>query len=63
MAEIAAAHAVGRDRKEGPVKGDKYHLVELSMGWLVLLAGRNGLKRAPLKPSPQEALEGLGTCL
>ena len=45
------------------MKGDKYHLVELSMGWMVLLAGRDGLKRASLKPSPQEALEDLGTDL
>ena len=43
------------------MKGDKYHLVELSMGWMVLLAGEDGLKRASLKPTPQEALEDLGT--
>ena len=42
------------------MKGDKYHLVELPMGWMVLLAGADGLKRASLKPSPQEALEDLG---
>ena len=41
--------------------GDKYHLVKLSMGWMILLAGEKGLKRASLKPSPQEALEDLGT--
>lgn len=40
--------------------GDKYHLVELPIGWMVLLAGADGLKRASLKPSPQEALEDLG---
>ena len=45
------------------MKGDKYHLVELPMGWMVLLAGEDGLKRASLKPSPQEALEDLGTDL
>lgn len=45
------------------MRGDKYHLVELSMGWMVLLAGQDGLKRASLKPSPQEALEDLGTDL
>jgi len=45
------------------VKGDKYHLVELPMGWMVLLAGEDGLKRASLKPSPQDALEDLGTDL
>ena len=45
------------------MKGDKYHLVELPRGWMLLLAGSNGLKRASLKPSPQEALEDLGTDL
>lgn len=45
------------------MRGDKYHLVELSMGWMVLLAGEDGLRRASLKPSPQEALEDLGTDL
>ena len=45
------------------MKGDKYHLVDLPMGWMVLLAGDDGLKRASLKPSPQEALEDLGTDL
>ena len=45
------------------MKGDKYHIVELSMGWMVLLAGEDGLKRASLKPTPQEALEDLGTDL
>ena len=45
------------------MKGDKYHLVKLPMGWMVLLAGDNGLKRASLKPSPQDALEDLGTDL
>lgn len=45
------------------MRGDKYHLVELSMGWMVLLAGEDGLRRASLKPSPQEALEDLGSDL
>ncbi|MDA1129073.1 MAG: methylated-DNA--[protein]-cysteine S-methyltransferase [Chloroflexi bacterium] len=45
------------------MKGDKYRLVEMPMGWMVLLAGEDGLKRASLKPSPQEALEDLGTDL
>ena len=43
--------------------GDKYHLLELPMGWMVLLAGSNGLKRASLKPTPEEAVEDLGTDL
>ena len=45
------------------MKGDKYHLVELPMGWVALLAGEDGLKRASLKPSPQEAIEDLGSDL
>ena len=43
--------------------GDKYHLVELPMGWMVLLGGRDGLKRASLKPTPDEAIEDLGSDL
>ena len=39
---------------------DRYHLVELPMGWMVLLGGENGLKRASLKPTPQEAIEDMG---
>ena len=45
------------------MRGDKYHLAELPMGWMVLLAGEDGLKRASLKPSPQDALEDLGSDL
>ncbi|MAF37501.1 MAG: cysteine methyltransferase [Chloroflexi bacterium] len=43
--------------------GDKYHLVELPMGWMVLLGGKYGLKRASLKPTPDEAIEDLGSDL
>jgi len=45
------------------VKGDKFHLVELPLGWMILLAGKDGLKRASLKPTPDEAVEDLGTDL
>lgn len=45
------------------MQGDKYHLVELPMGWMVLLAGDDGLKRASLKPTPDEAVEDLGSDL
>ena len=45
------------------MKEDKYHLVELPIGWMILLAGKDGLKRASLKPSPQEAVEDLGNKL
>lgn len=43
--------------------GDKYHLVELPMGWMVLFGGKDGLKRASLKPTPDEAIEDLGSDL
>ncbi|MBC8281539.1 MAG: MGMT family protein [Chloroflexi bacterium] len=33
------------------------------MGWMILLAGKDGLKRASLKPTPDEAVEDLGTDL
>ena len=42
------------------MNGDRYHLVELPMGYMVLLGGENGLKRASLKPTPQEAIEDIG---
>ena len=42
------------------MNGDRYHLVELPMGWMALLGGEDGLKRASLKPTPQEASEDMG---
>jgi len=45
------------------VTGDKYHLVELPMGWMILFGGKDGLKRASLKPTPDEAIEDLGSDL
>ena len=45
------------------MNGDRYHLVELPMGWMVLLRGKDGLKRASLKPTPQEAIEDMGMAL
>ena len=38
----------------------KYHIQQLSSGWIGLLAGDNGLRRATLKPTPQEVMEDLG---
>ena len=38
----------------------KYHLFELSVGWVGLIGSDRGLRRVSLKPSPQEAMEGLG---
>ena len=40
--------------------GFKYHLEELPTGWIGLLAGDNGLRRATLKPTPHEVMEDLG---
>ncbi len=40
--------------------GDSYHLIELPMGWMALLGGKDGLRRASLKPTPQEAIEDMG---
>lgn len=42
---------------------NKYHLVQVPMGWVALVASEAGLRRASLKPTPQEALEDLGTDL
>ena len=37
----------------------KYHLFELSIGWVGLIAGDKGLLRLSMKPTPQEVLEEL----
>ena len=63
MAKAQVANDMGNNQKESPMKGDKYHLFKLPMGWMVLLGGQRGLKRASLKPSPQEGLEDLGRAL
>ena len=39
----------------------KYHIQQLPAGWIGLVAGGNGLRRAALKPTPQEVMEDLGT--
>ena len=41
----------------------KYHILEQPMGWMGLLGTDRGLRRLSLKPSPQEALDNLGTAL
>ena len=38
----------------------KYHIQELPAGWIGLVAGENGLRRATLKPTPHEVMEDLG---
>ena len=38
----------------------KYHLHELPAGWIGLVGSENGLRRASLKPTPDEVLEDLG---
>ena len=41
----------------------KYHLFELSIGWVGLVAGDKGLLRLSMKPTPQEVLEELDDAL
>ena len=38
----------------------KYHLFQVSAGWIALIGAGNGLRGLSLQPTPQEALEGLG---
>ena len=38
----------------------KYHLEQLPSGWIGLVGGDKGLRRATLKPTPQEVMEDLG---
>ena len=38
----------------------KYHIHQLPTGWIGLVAGDKGLRRASLKPTPQEVMEDLG---
>ena len=39
----------------------KYHIEELPTGWVGLVAGEKGLRRATLKPTVQEVMEDLGS--
>ena len=39
----------------------KYHLQQLPSGWIGLVGGDKGLRRATLKPTPQEVMEDLGS--
>ncbi len=39
----------------------KYHIQQLPAGWIGLVAGDKGLRRATLKPTPQEVMDDLGT--
>ena len=39
----------------------KYHIQQLPSGWIGLVSGENGLRRATLKPTPQEAIDDLGS--
>ena len=38
----------------------KYHLFQVSPGWVGLMGSGNGLRRLSLQPTPQDSLEGLG---
>ena len=42
------------------MKVRKYHIQQLPSGWIGLVAGDKGLRRAALKPTPQEVMEDLG---
>ena len=39
----------------------KHHLFQSEMGWIGLLGSGKGLRRMSIQPTPQEALEDLGT--
>ena len=39
----------------------QYHLFQATVGWVALLGSDKGLRRLSLKPTPQEALDELGT--
>ena len=39
----------------------KYHIEELPTGWIGLVGSDRGLRRASLKPTPQELMEDLGS--
>ena len=55
----ALSAAAPGDFQEGNVSQYKYHLFELSIGWVGLIAGDKGLLRLSMKPTPQEVLEEL----
>lgn len=41
----------------------QYHLFQVTVGWVALLGSDKGLRRLSLKPTPQEALDEIGTDL
>ncbi|PKB73475.1 MAG: hypothetical protein BZY75_01645 [SAR202 cluster bacterium Io17-Chloro-G7] len=41
----------------------KYHLFQVSAGWIGVMGSGHGLRRLSLQPTPQDSLEGLGTDL
>ena len=42
------------------MNGYRYHVEQLPAGWIGLVAGEKGLRRATLKPTLQEVMEDLG---
>lgn len=42
------------------MNGYRYHVQQLPAGWIGLVAGEKGLRRATLKPTLQEVMEDLG---
>lgn len=45
------------------MSANRYHILQMSMGWVGLVASDHGLCRLSFKPDPQEVLEDLGTAL
>lgn len=60
MVESTLATEPAHVHQKGIVSSNKYHLVELTIGWAGLAGSERGLRRLSLKPTPQEVMEGLG---
>ena len=66
LAEPALSAAVGIHWKSNisevrGVSDYRYHIQELPTGWIGLVGSEKGLRRAALKPTPQEVMEDLGS--
>ena len=54
---------MGGRKMSGKMSGKmsmKYHLFQVSVGWIGLIGAGKGLRGLSLQPTPQETLEGLG---
>ena len=45
------------------MSANRYHICQVNMGWVGLVASDNGLCRLSFQPTPQEVLEDLGSSL